>query len=199
MLTNLSITNVFKAVKTVPFHEIFTKFHGGEVRRRGRFFVALCPFHSEKVASFTIYDSFFRCYGCGEAGDAVHFVGKLHNVRPLDAAQLIAERFGLPVQSGPLSREELAKLARAQAEELREKRLRQAFCDWCREAGKRARLLSEAIRLLMAERGLDICDDLIPLVHELPQLEHWADTLTGGGEEEKIAIYRNTEARRWLG
>lgn len=47
-----------------------------KLRKAGREFVGLCPFHHEKTPSFTIYDGGerFKCHGCGEAGDVIDFV-----------------------------------------------------------------------------------------------------------------------------
>lgn len=186
--------NIFQRVREIPFREVFREFRGGEIRH-GK---AACPFHSERTPSFHLYQNGFYCFGCSEAGDAVHFVGKLLNLQPLRAAQLIAERFGLPVQSGPLSRDDLALLARQQAERLREKRLREAFDTWCRTAGARARLMTEAIKTIMDGKGVEVDGDLLPIVHLLPVFEYWANTLLMGTDEEKVALYRDPAVRGWF-
>lgn len=190
--------NIFQTAKEIPFPEVFQAFHSGEMRRRGRFFVALCPFHSERSASFTIYTDGYKCFGCGEAGDHVDFVAKLYSLQPLEAAQAICEKFGIPVEGGPLSREDKLKLALAKTELQRRKRLREAFENWTRLAGQQVRILAEAISLQLEEKGLDIEEDLLPLVHDLPKLEYWADVLTEGTEAEKIALYRDSDFRRWF-
>lgn len=60
---------------------------------------ALCPFHSEKTASFSIdrKNNIFTCFGCGETGDAIAFVTKLKGIEPLEAAKLLAEIFRIDV------------------------------------------------------------------------------------------------------
>ena len=52
------------------------------VKRRGRNLVGLCPFHSEKTTSFTVYpdSQSFYCFGCGAGGDVVTFVKKMENL-----------------------------------------------------------------------------------------------------------------------
>lgn len=46
------------------------------LKRRGVTFVGLCPFHTENSPSFTVYPATntFKCFGCGEGGDAIHFL-----------------------------------------------------------------------------------------------------------------------------
>ena len=46
------------------------------LKRAGREFTGLCPFHNEKTPSFTVNDrkGFFHCFGCGAHGDAIGFV-----------------------------------------------------------------------------------------------------------------------------
>jgi len=47
---------------------------GVKVRRAGKYWVAICPFHPEKHPSFYIYDNHFHCYGCGIHGDVIKFI-----------------------------------------------------------------------------------------------------------------------------
>ena len=48
------------------------------LRKAGRNYVGLCPFHKEKTASFTVSPEkqIFYCFGCHEGGNAVHFLAK---------------------------------------------------------------------------------------------------------------------------
>ena len=67
------------------------------VKRRGRNLVGLCPFHSEKTPSFTVYpdSQSFYCFGCGAGGDVVTFVKKMENLDYIEAVKLLAQRAGL--------------------------------------------------------------------------------------------------------
>jgi DNA primase len=69
------------------------------LRKRGRSFVGLCPFHTEKTPSFTVSEErgFFHCFGCGEHGDVFGFVMKTQGEAFPDAVRQVAQRFGLPV------------------------------------------------------------------------------------------------------
>ena len=48
------------------------------LRKAGNNFVGLCPFHSEKTASFSVNQEkqFFHCFGCGVSGDVISFIMK---------------------------------------------------------------------------------------------------------------------------
>lgn len=68
-----------------------------QVKRRGRNLVGLCPFHSEKTPSFTVYpdsQSFF-CFGCGAGGDVVTFIRRMENLDYREALKFLAERAGM--------------------------------------------------------------------------------------------------------
>lgn len=65
--------------------------------RRGRNCVCLCPFHSEKSPSCTVYlesDSFY-CFGCGAGGDVITFVMKIENLDYVEAIKFLADRAGM--------------------------------------------------------------------------------------------------------
>lgn len=69
------------------------------LRRRGRTLSGLCPFHSEKSPSFTVYpdtQSFF-CFGCGAAGDVINFIRRIENLDYMEAVRLLAQRAGMQV------------------------------------------------------------------------------------------------------
>src|SRR5271166_4290480 len=65
--------------------------------RRGREFVALCPFHHEKTPSFYVVEGkgFYHCFGCGAHGEHVSFVMRYDNVDRADAVEKLASEVGL--------------------------------------------------------------------------------------------------------
>lgn len=69
------------------------------LKRAGSNMVGLCPFHSEKSPSFTVFPSEgnFYCFGCGTGGDAITFVRKIENLEYPDAVEFLAKRAGLTV------------------------------------------------------------------------------------------------------
>lgn len=69
------------------------------LHRRGRNYVCLCPFHSEKTPSCTVYtdtDSFY-CFGCGAGGDVIAFIRRIENLEYIEAVKFLAERAGIPM------------------------------------------------------------------------------------------------------
>jgi len=73
-----------------------------QLRRRGRNLTGLCPFHSEKTPSFTVYPDTqsFYCFGCGAGGDAITFMKKIENLDYMEAVRALAERAGMTVPEG---------------------------------------------------------------------------------------------------
>ena len=67
------------------------------LKRRGKNLVGLCPFHSEKTPSFTVYpeNGSFYCFGCGAGGDVFTFTGLIENIDYIESVKLLAERSGV--------------------------------------------------------------------------------------------------------
>jgi DNA primase len=79
------------------------------LKRTGKNFKGLCPFHAEKTPSFTVNPSLqrWRCFGCGLYGDVFDFIMRIENVTFVEAARLLAERLGLEFHtSGSASAQE---------------------------------------------------------------------------------------------
>lgn len=68
------------------------------LRKRGKNYLALCPFHSEKTPSFTVSQDkqIFHCFGCNEGGNVFSFLMKIENISFLEAAKLLADKLGIP-------------------------------------------------------------------------------------------------------
>ncbi len=82
--------------------------------KRGREFVGLCPFHSEKTPSFTVSDEkgFFHCFGCGAHGDVIGFLMRGEGLPFPDAVEKLAALAGLPVpETSPADRAEAHRRA----------------------------------------------------------------------------------------
>lgn len=67
------------------------------LKRRGSTYTGLCPFHSEKTPSFTVYPSngSFYCFGCGVGGDMISFVMRAENLTYPEALSALADRAGV--------------------------------------------------------------------------------------------------------
>lgn len=77
------------------------EFIGGYVslKRAGRLSKGLCPFHSEKTPSFTVYPNTqsFYCFGCGKGGNLITFTRDIENLDYLDAVKFLADKAGVPL------------------------------------------------------------------------------------------------------
>ncbi|MCX8011169.1 MAG: DNA primase [Ignavibacteria bacterium] len=71
-----------------------------QLRKRGKNFVGLCPFHSEKTPSFTANEEkgLYHCFGCGEGGNAVSFLMKLEKYTFVDAIENLAKKFNFQLE-----------------------------------------------------------------------------------------------------
>ncbi len=69
------------------------------LKRTGRDYVCLCPFHNEKTPSCHVHPDkeFFHCFGCGAGGDVITFTMKYNNLDYWEAVKLLAERGGIPL------------------------------------------------------------------------------------------------------
>lgn len=69
------------------------------LRRTGKEMKALCPFHEEKTPSFYVVPSkgFYKCFGCGESGDAFDFVMKMEGVDFMGACRVLAALVGVVI------------------------------------------------------------------------------------------------------
>ena len=67
------------------------------LKRAGSNMSGLCPFHSEKSPSFTVFSDHFHCFGCSAGGDVITFVMKMENLDYPDAIRFLADRAGLAV------------------------------------------------------------------------------------------------------
>jgi DNA primase len=70
------------------------------LKRRGRSFVGLCPFHKEKSPSFHVNPDrgFFHCFGCKESGSAIDFLMKHEGYTFPEAVRALAERAGIAIE-----------------------------------------------------------------------------------------------------
>lgn len=80
---------------------------GGYVslKRAGANLKGLCPFHSEKSPSFTVYpnNNSFYCFGCGAGGDQISFAMRIEHLDYPDAVQFLAKRAGITIVDSDVS------------------------------------------------------------------------------------------------
>ena len=71
-----------------------------QLRKRGKNYVGLCPFHSEKTPSFTVSEEkqIFHCFGCHIGGNVFKFLTEYHKISFVEAVQELAEQLGITIE-----------------------------------------------------------------------------------------------------
>lgn len=111
--------NVFEVVKQSVSTREAAAFYGIEVKRNG---MACCPFHEDKNPSMKV-DQRFHCFGCGADGDVMDFTAKLFDLSPKEAAEKLAQDFGLIYDSQAPPRRRYVR-QKTEAQKFREDRQR---------------------------------------------------------------------------
>jgi len=108
-----SIESVKSATEILPLVEDYVR-----LRKAGGTYKGLCPFHQENTPSFTVTPArgTFKCFGCGEGGDAIAFVEKMKQVDFVGEIEALAQRFGVQIEYEETSPE--AEQARRRKERL---------------------------------------------------------------------------------
>ena len=88
--------SAFEAVKQSVTVREAAQMYGIEVNRSG---MACCPFHDDKNPSMKLNEEYFYCFGCGATGDVIDFTARLYNLSPQEAAEKLAQDFGLAYDS----------------------------------------------------------------------------------------------------
>ena len=84
--------NVFEMVKQFVTVREAAERYGIEVKRGG---MVCCPFHDDKNPSMKLNKEYFYCFGCGATGDVIDLASRLYNLSPKEAAEKLAQDFGL--------------------------------------------------------------------------------------------------------
>ena len=110
--------NVFEMVKqSVTVRETAERY-GIEVKRGG---MACCPFHDDKNPSMKLNEEYFYCFGCGATGDVIDLTARLYNLSPKEAAEKLAQDFGLIYDSQAPPRRNYVR-QKTEAQKFRENR-----------------------------------------------------------------------------
>ena len=88
--------SVFETVKQSITVREAAQMYGIEINRSG---MACCPFHDDKNPSMKLNEEYFYCFGCGATGDVIDFTARLYNLSPKEAAEKLAQDFGLAYDS----------------------------------------------------------------------------------------------------
>jgi hypothetical protein len=155
---------------------------GIELRRCGKEFIGLCPFHSEKTPSFTVNveKNLYHCFGCGEGGDVISFVMKLDNCTFAEAAKSLGVNTDKPtmLKRGP-SKEAIAVTYWANAQFQRAQSI--------------LRAINQKLRLVQ-----ELCwkEEIERLVREFQIISILADDLQT--PRYAICLHRDSEQKLWI-
>src|SRR6185437_910043 len=94
-IKDTSVDQVKSATEILALVEDYVR-----LRKTGGIYKGLCPFHQERTPSFIVTPArgTFKCFGCGEGGDAIAFVEKLENLDFVGAIEFLADRFNVPLE-----------------------------------------------------------------------------------------------------
>lgn len=170
--------SIFDTAKAVPILQTASGL-GLDLKKQGQNYVTTCPFHADRIPSFTVFpgSNTFRCFGCGEYGDAVDLVAKIKGISLLQAARELAG--DMPVGTVYISH-------KAQED--------QEFKTIVDYAYRRLAMIYRAIHMALTPENLN---DLAEWVRFLPVLEEVLNYLASGDKEKQTEVL-NKEVIRQL-
>jgi len=154
---------------------------GVEMKKSGSHYVGLCPLHIEKTPSFFVFpDNRFKCFGCGEYGDVIDFVRKLHGLSFQEALK------HLGIEEGRITPEVKRKIERRK----RKAELVRQFKEWRSSyIGYLGHMINKTLKLMKNITSDDL-DLYAPLLHGLPTWKYHLGILTEGSDRQKHKIYK---------
>lgn len=92
------------------------------LKRSGRNYFGLCPFHKEKSPSFSVSPDkqIFHCFGCGAGGNVFHFVSKIENVNFAESMQILSDRSGIQLPTLDSNEDSKKQLLKSKVYEINE-------------------------------------------------------------------------------
>jgi len=161
---------------------------GIELHQRGAHYWGLCPFHGEKSPSFTVNTDRqrFHCFGCGESGDAIDFIRKIHGFSFPDALK------HLGIARGPMTPEAIDEARRQK----RRRDLMESFRRWKSvKADEIGTVLRVSRKLTGQIRTVEDLDRLGDAYHLIPLLEHQLEILISGSDKAQFQYWRSDNGK----
>ena len=171
---------IYETIKAaVPVRQA-AEHYGLRVNRNG---MACCPFHNDRHPSLKLNEDYFYCFGCGAKGDVIDFVAKLFDLSNFEAAQRLAEDFGISTEPG----QAVAAPHKTKRPHIRQFREDEMLC---------FRVLTDYLHLLedwkvqYAPKTPDepYDDRFVEACQMHCHIEYMADVLTVGDLEERVAL-----------
>mgnify|MGYP003609921476 FL=1 len=172
--------NLFETVKSAVTVKQAAEYYGCKVNRGD---MICCPFHDDRHPSMKLNRDYFYCFGCGATGDVIDLVARLFGLSSFEAAQKLAQDFGIDPDKPPaaiaLPKPKRPLLTAYRQEEMRCLRV---LCDYLH--------LLERWKVQYApkvpEDALD--DRFVEACQMLDYVEYLADLLIAAELEQRIRI-----------
>jgi DNA primase len=150
---------------------------GIELKSRDGRAVGLCPFHADKNPSFTVFrDNRFKCFGCGEHGDPVDFIMKLHRLEFKEALRY------LNIEPSPITQEIRKKIQKANQVKAEKDRREQRINDLIYTLGL---LISATHKAAGAWKSPTDLEQYGEIYHPLSFWQYCYETLCLGSDEDR--------------
>ncbi|MFQ3579356.1 MAG: DNA primase [Bacteroidales bacterium] len=103
----ISRESIDKIIETAKIHDVISDYIS--LRKRGSNYIGLCPFHGEKTPSFSVNPArnIFKCFGCGKAGNAVHFLMEHDQLSYPEALRLLAQKYHIELVEDKVTEKDL--------------------------------------------------------------------------------------------
>lgn len=154
---------------------------GVELKRQGNRHMGLCPFHADETPSFYVFpDGHFKCFGCGEYGDVIDFIEKLHGCNFKEALSILGIK---PEGLTPQKRRQIERLKR-------QRELVKIFRQWEIEAADEAAMLCRCARKVLGNIRTEADHEKYGnLYHGLESWQYHLDILTANDDEAKLGLH----------
>ena len=176
---------IFDAVKSAITMAEVARAYVGEPNRAG--FIR-CPFHADRTPSLKLYQDSYYCFGCGEHGDVVDFVGRLFQLTPLDALKKLNDDFNLGLQF-----DHAPPVPAEQRQRQREQEAKRLFEEWKQQTLNR---LDACIRIANLVNFNSVLESEAVALQYRESLIFWADILMHGDLDEQMQIFRDEGVER---
>ena len=171
---------LFELVKQTILVRDAAEHYGLQVNRSG---MCRCPFHDDRHPSMKLNEKYFYCFGCGATGDVIDLVARLFGLSSFEAAQKLAQDFGIDPDNPP------AAIALPKPK-------RSLLSAYRQEEGRCLRVLCDYLHLLESwkvqhapktpEDALD--DRFVEACQMLEYVEYLADLLIAAELEQRVKI-----------
>ena len=172
--------DIFAAVKAAVTVRQAAEYYGLQISRNG---MCSCPFHEDRHPSMKLNERYFYCFGCGATGDVIDLVARLFDLSSYEAAQKLAQDFGIDPDKPPaaiaLPKPERPLLKAYRQEEVRCLRV---LCDYLH--------LLEGWKQNYAPANPDdsLDDRFVEACQMLDYVEYLADLLIAAELEQRVKI-----------